>query len=161
MSRCPTPDYSPRLSPEAMQLRDTAPSDYPCFTENGYYQFKSGCRSLCCIVPAHMAGDDSPAWQEREQLRTAEEPKDKPAPQVVGTEIVAKHEAKMKTESTGKTQRMMATLSSPARNFFPESQLKRMYPPDSGSSSYTEPSPPNLHHPDVKKSKKEPRGLPF
>ena len=60
-----------------MQLRDTAPSDYPCFTENGYYQFKSGCRSLCCIVPAHMAGDDSPAWQEREQLRAAEETKDK------------------------------------------------------------------------------------
>ena len=77
MSRCPTPDYSPRLSPEAMQLRNTAPSDYPCFTENGYYQFKSGCRSLCCIVPAHMAGDDSPAWQEHEQLRAEEEHKDK------------------------------------------------------------------------------------
>ena len=112
----------------------------------------------CAAFSQHtlvIAGADSPAWEERQLLHAAETKENSGG----STEIVSKHEPKMKTESTGKTQRMLATLSSPERNFFPESQLKRMRPPGSGSSSYTEAPPPNLHHPDVKKAKNEPRGL--
>ena len=39
-SRASTPDYSPRLSPkqEFRRMGARAPQDYPCYTENGYYQ---------------------------------------------------------------------------------------------------------------------------
>ena len=70
-----------------------------------------------------------------------------------------KHQSKMKTRSTGKTARMMEEVGSPANRFFPKRQLKKMYPPGSSSSAYTEDSPlPNLHHPDYKRGKK-PKGL--
>ena len=40
-----------------------APQDYPCYTENGYYQPTWGCKEKCCIVPAVTPeGEDSPKW---------------------------------------------------------------------------------------------------
>ena len=50
-SRASTPDYSPRLSPEQEFYRMAAPQDYPCYTENGYYQRASGCQEKCCAEP--------------------------------------------------------------------------------------------------------------
>ena len=62
-SRASTPDYSPRLSPEQEFRRMAAPQDYPCYTENGYYQPTWGCKEKCCIVPAVTPeGEDSPKW---------------------------------------------------------------------------------------------------
>ena len=67
-------------------------------------------------------------------------------------------EAKVKKVSTGRTAAMLAEngLGSPEINVFGMRRLKKMYPPDSGSSAYTEDSPiPNLHHPDyIKKDEK-------
>ena len=70
-----------------------------------------------------------------------------------------KHEdqPKVKTVSTGKTDALLAGLSSPETSFFTKKKLKEMYPPDSGSSAYTVDSPvPNLHHPDFIKEDKKP-----
>ena len=60
----------------------------------------------------------------------------------------------VKKVSTGKTDAMLAECSSPEIKFFGKNRLKKMNPPDSGSSAYTEDSPvPNLHHPDfIKKA---------
>ena len=54
-----------------------------------------------------------------------------------------KHEdqPKVKTVSTGKTDALLAGLSSPETSFFTKKKLKEMYPPDSGSSAYTVDSP--------------------
>ena len=66
-------------------------------------------------------------------------------------------EPKVKTVSTGKTDVLLAGLSSPETSFFTKKKLKEMYPPDSGSSAYTVDSPvPNLHHPDFIKEDKKP-----
>ena len=40
-----------------------APQDYPCYTENGYYQPASGCQEKCCAEPAMTPeSEDSPMW---------------------------------------------------------------------------------------------------
>ena len=40
-----------------------APQDYPCYTENGYYQPTWGCKEKCCTEPAMTPeGEDSPKW---------------------------------------------------------------------------------------------------
>ena len=60
-----------------------------------------------------------------------------------------------KTKSTGKTARMLQEFRHGELEFFGLRMLKRMYEPGTGSSAYTEDSPPvNLHHPDYQKSKK-------
>jgi hypothetical protein len=92
----------------------------------------------------------------------AESPAVKPSGAEAHTEAAARDkrkredEPKVKTVSTGKTDAMLAECGSPEINFFGKKRLKQIYPPDSGSSAYTEDSPvPNLHHPDfIKKDEK-------
>ena len=64
--------------------------------------------------------------------------------------------AKIKTESTGKTARLLEEVGSQQVALFGVSQLKKIYTPDSGSSAYTEASLVDLHHPDYQK---KPKGL--
>ena len=54
-----------------------------------------------------------------------------------------------KVVSTGKTAKMLGEVATtPEREFFGVNLLKKMNPPGTGSSAYTDADPVNLHHPD-------------
>ena len=54
------------LTAQQMNLRSTAPEQYPCFKESGFFEATNGCRMRCCIIPAMTPeGEDTPAWTAR------------------------------------------------------------------------------------------------
>lgn len=61
------------LTPFQMNLRTTAPEDYPCFGDDGFYRSTAGCRKPCCITAPTPEGEDTPKWSGIMQARMENE----------------------------------------------------------------------------------------